>query len=521
MSQSGGEKNTEMAAQADSDWSAQNSQGSPDKGLRKTIAVFCILLLICLLIGYIVFAPKETPLDKAVSMIKANRAASAVPLLEDLYKQNPAEVAVYPWLAQGYLATDRVAEGRTALDTAFRVQCRDESLASVVDNYSVYYQNRGHFEEAERLYQSALASVEADRLAASRARMYFKWAEADRASANLDGAITHLNAARKYAGYLEEPMKSQVPHLLADCYRQLAALAESRQDIPKAIELLEMSIKVADEPMTRITLAGLYNNQKDSAKAIENYQVVAHLDGNNLEVRHRLVELYLEKKDIEKAQLALTELVDKERSFENYELLASLNLKLQNYAGAVRALEEACALRPRPQLLKQLIATLNKWSLELAAQNKTQEAMSVKGHAERAAEQLEALLKEEKKDVKPEVARPDKWNPGNPPVAIVKSHNWLVKGSLTPEGEIKIKNITGEPVTDLSLTAVFYDNTKKRSNGTVVLPVASAGSAPFAADAERTLYFSCPNIVKEDHQLAVIILWKGKFLKEFPVSKQH
>lgn len=147
--------------------------------------------------------------------------------------------------------------------------------------------------------------------------------------------------------------------------------------------------------------------------------------------------------------------------------------------------------------------------------------MSVKGHAERASEQLEALLKEEKKDVKPEAVKADKWNPGNPPVSIVSSHNWLVKGSLTPEGEIKIKNITGEAISDLSLTAVFYDNTKKRSNGTVVLPVASPGSAPFAVEAERTLYFSCPNIVKEDHQLAVIILWRGKFLKEFPVSKSH
>jgi hypothetical protein len=51
--------------------------------------------------------------------------------------------------------------------------------------------------------------------------------------------------------------------------------------------------------------------------------------------------------------------------------------------------------------------------------------------------------------------------------------------------------------------------------------VANGASPPFAPGAERTLYFSCPNIVRDDHQLAVIILWKGKFLKEFPVVKQH
>lgn len=71
------------------------------------------------------------------------------------------------------------------------------------------------------------------------------------------------------------------------------------------------------------------------------------------------------------------------------------------------------------------------------------------------------------------------------------------------------------------MTAVFYDNTKRRTNGSVGLPVANPSSIAFAPGAERTLYFSCPNIVKDDHQLAVIIYWKGKLLQEFPVVKQH
>lgn len=482
---------------------------------------FLVLLIICGVVGYIVFTPKETPLGRAINMIKSSRTAQAVPLLEELNKQNPADGAVYPWLALAYLSTDRVAEGRTALDTAFRVGCRDDALATVVDNYSVYYQNRGHFEEAERLCRQADPCVDADKLSGSRARMYLKWSEADMASSNLDQAVLHLTSAKRYGGYLEEPLKSQVPHRLADCYRQLAAIAEIRDKNEKrAIELLEESIAACDEPFSRVALGGLYQKLGNNAKAIENYQVVAHSDPNNLEVRHRLIDLFLTQKNLEGAQAALAELVDKERSFENYELLASLNLKLANYAGAVRALEEACSLRPTAALLKQLKATLDKWSAQLTADKKLQEAASVKGHAERVAEQLETLLKEERKnEVKTETAKNDKYSPGNPPVSIVSSRNWLARDSRTPEGEIKIKNITGEPITDLTLNAVFYDNTKRQNNGTVTLPVASPSSMAFAPGAERTLYFSCPNIVKEDHHLAVIILWKGKFLKEFPVIK--
>jgi hypothetical protein len=102
---------------------------------------------------------------------------------------------------------------------------------------------------------------------------------------------------------------------------------------------------------------------------------------------------------------------------------------------------------------------------------------------------------------------------------LTSSRIWLSRGSLTPEGEIQIKNITGRPVDDLSLTVVFYDNTAKTGTGTVVLPVASQSSPPFEANAAKSLYFSCPNIVKADHQLAVVIFWKGRFLKELPVVK--
>lgn len=129
------------------------------------------------------------------------------------------------------------------------------------------------------------------------------------------------------------------------------------------------------------------------------------------------------------------------------------------------------------------------------------------------------------KEDKVEVDKPDKNavrvdDPRVPPVALSSSRIWLAKGSLTPEGEIKIRNISGKPVADLALQAVFFDNTTRRQCGTVSLPVATPQSQPFPEDASRSLYFSCPNIVKPEHQLAVIIFWRGRFLKEFPVSKQ-
>ncbi len=317
-------------------------------------------------------------------------------------------------------------------------------------------------------------------LANGRAQMYMRWSEADLAKSDVDAAVKHLTQAGEFNESLEEPLKSQVPHRLAECYRRLAATAETtNQDDPKAIELLEKALSVSDEPATRIALGALYQRHDNVDKAIENYQAVCSQDKNNLTVRHRLIELLLNKKDITAAQEALTELVDKEKNYENYQLLADLNLKLENYAGAVRCMEEASSLKPSSALLKQLLNTLNTWSALLTKQNKPAEAMSVKGHADRVEEELTAMLKEERKDDEPDAPKPTVWNPGSPPVAVLASHNWLSAGSLTPEGEIKIKNISGQPVTDLSLTAVFFDHTKRVSNGSVGLPVATPNSAPF------------------------------------------
>ena len=335
---------------------------------------------------------------------------------------------------------------------------------------------------------------------------------------NYRDAIHHLQLADSLSPGMEESLKATIPHKLASCYRRLAAICEVEENNDKeAIQLLEKSLSVSDEPLTRMALAAIYTRLGKTQKAIENYQAVSQEDPNNLEVRHHLIELLLEKKDFEKAQEALADLTDKERSVENFELLAEINLKTGNYAGAVRALEEASSLRATPELLRKLRDTLLSWHDLLISEKKLQEATSVKGHAERVSEQLALLAPDEEKET---AGDSDKmWDPKGSPVAIVFARTWLEKGSLTPEGKIKIRNVTGQNISELSLTAVFYDNTSRRRAGKIELPVASE-ARPFPAGEEKWLYFSSPHTIRPDHQLAVIILWNGRFLREFPVVKR-
>jgi tetratricopeptide (TPR) repeat protein len=444
-------------------------------------------------------------------------------LLEELLKQHPENSEVFPWLAQVYLSTDRLAEGRTALDTALRLNVKGAALSPVVLSYASYYQAKQDFDEAERLFQSASNACPTNELSEGRGMLYSKWADYNATHNDLSEQVHHLELASQFSDQLHEPIKSSIPHRLSDAYRQLAAVAENSKKDDEAKALLLKALKVSDEPLTRMALAAIYSRNNELDKAIENYTVVTKADSNNLEARHRLIDLLCQTKAYEQAQEALLDLTDKEKSVENYQLLAAVDLKIQNYAGAVRAFEEACDLRPKPELLKQLESVLLDWSALLTKEKKFQEAASVKGHAERVAEQLGLLAKEDKTDLdeKQDKGAPHPDAAGVPPVALSSSRIWLAKGSLTPEGEIRIRNVAGKPVTDLSLTAVFYDNTLRHQCGSVGLPVATPESQPFLEGASRSLYFSCPNIVKPDHQLAVIIFWKGRFLKEFPVVKQQ
>ncbi len=471
--------------------------------------------------GFYLLKPQETPYSRAVALIQSGKAASAAPILEELSRQQPDNAKLFPWLAQAYLRTDRVAEGRLALDTALRLNVPNPSLSKTVLAYGDYYQNRGDYEEGEALFQSASAACPARDLTEGRINLYMKWADVEMPT-NLNSAVKHLEVANEIAagGGIPVALLGALRHKLSEGYREQAAIAEVKeQDDTAAETILEKSLKVSEEPATRMALAAIYSKGTKIDQAIQNYQIVARADMNNLEARHHLIDLLCTKKDYATAQAALTELTDKEKSVDNFQLLATVDLKLGNYAGAVRAYEDAIALRLKPDTLNELLSALNDWSALLSKQHKTQEALAVKGHADRVQDQLDELTRPEKNDDDEEKSKGIKKNDASTPITLIFSRIWLARGSLTPEGEIKIKNISGQPLSDLSLTAVFYDNTAKRTTGSVVLPVASPQSAPFAVDGTRSLYFSCPNIIKADHQLAVILFWKGGLLKEFPVVK--
>jgi tetratricopeptide (TPR) repeat protein len=391
----------------------------------------------------------------------------------------------------------------------------DDSLSHTVLDYVAFYETKGDYEEAERLFQSALKDCQPKELNEGRTILYLKWAEQNEKS-DLEDSISHLEAAYQLIDQVNDSLSNTIRHKLSDDYRQLAAIAEAKGQDDQSEKILEKCLSISNEPATRMALAAIYSKEKKIDLAIQNYDAVVKIDSNNLEARHHLIDLLCEKKDFTRAQAALDDLTDKEKSVDNFQLLASLDLKLGNYPGAVRALEDATALRQKPELLKQLLDVLIDWSNLLKRENKTQEALAVKGHAARVADQLSDLTKD-KDDKNDKKLNTD--DPNNPPIALSFSRIWLAKGSLTPEGELKIKNITKTPLTDLTLTAVFFDNTTRRSAGSVSLPVATPESTSFAVGASRSLYFSCPNIAKIDHQLAVIIFWRGHLLKEYPVVK--
>lgn len=199
-------------------------------------------------------------------------------------------------------------------------------------------------------------------------------------------------------------------------------------------------------------------------------------------------------------------------------------MHLKNYAGAVHALEEACDLGEKPELYNQLLTLLNEWQDVLTKEHKLEQAATVKGRAERVSEQMNQLLQNQTNSGEIPDDKFDSQFDGfattkHLPLALVSSRVWLSSGSFTPEGEIKIKNITGRAIRELSLTAIFYDHTLRHSDGMVKLTIATPSSTPFAANAVRTLYFSCPETVKAEHQLGVKLFWQKNFLKEFPVVK--
>lgn len=479
-----------------------------------------MVIVVGVVIG-IALRPPPTDLEVAIRMVRDAKYAAALPLLENIERKEPDNEEVSAWLAVCYLRTDQIAEGRTALDTALKYKLPGSLLAPVVLSYADYYENKDDYAEAERLFATTQSVVPPKDLDAGRATLYMRWSDHDAQAKDTEAALKHLEQAYQLMPQ-NDPAKDTVPHKITEYYRELAAIAELKdQDDKKALKLLESSLKWADEPATRMALGSIYLRLNDQDKAIDNYKSVTEHDENNLEARHRLVDLYMAKNNLEAAQAALTELTEKERSVENFDMLAALSLKIGNYAAAVRALEDAITLHPKDiSLLTSLQDALTEWSISLSKEGKVEQASSVKGHADRIADLIKELQKTDEKP--PEVAKLDQqpFAPGSPPFSLVASRIWLAKGSYTPEGELRLKNISGAPVTELPLDMVIFDNTTHKRTGSVRVNVSSE-SHPMAADSTQTVYFSSPTIVKTDHRLAVVIYWKGRLIKELPVVKER
>lgn len=498
-----------------SDTKNNSHQGPQKKEFASRPLVWGVIVLVIAAVVFIIVQPKETELSYAVRMIKQNKAAAAVPILERLAIKHPEEPDVHPWLAQGYLATQRYAEARTELDTAIRLRVSPKSLIPMIQAFTNYYQIRGDFQDAEKLYQAAVRIGLKDNVAKERSLFYIAYADHDLQNERYEDAAKHLQTAHELEAGLDEETKKGIKMRQADCLRRMAAVAEvTEKDDDKALKLLEQSLAISDETLTHKAIATIYDRKGNQQEAIKHYQAVAQADPNNLEVWHHLVDLLLARKEYDKAQEALNELSNKERSPENYELLANVCLKLSNYAGAVRGFEEAANLSPTLPLLEKLKKTLLLWAESLSSEGKTQEAESVRGHADRVSEQIAVKLQEKEA----QDAAKNKAKMIAEPISILFSRNWLAKDSITPEGKLRIRNSSDQPIEDLTLTAVFYDRTARARNGSVDLPVASP-SHFFGPQEEKWLYFSCPSTVKRDHHLTVIIYSKGKLLKEFPVAK--
>lgn len=482
-----------------------------------------VLAFVLLVVGVYAFTQfPETPLKKAADLIRANKAAAALPILEDIARKEPESHTYLPLLALCYLDCDRLAEGRTAINTALEVKLPCPETVPVLLAFARYYQGRGDFREAENVFAAAQLTCPSAEVQMARANMYLGWAEFAATTANLSEAIRLLKIAREQAGERDVPEFKAIPQRLADLYRQLAARAETLDhNDAKALALLEESLQECDEPATRMALGNIYMRLERLDRAVENFQKVCQEDGNNLEARHKLVDLLVRANRFEEAQKALSELCERERSVENCDLLADLNLKLANYAGAVRALEDANNMRPNelPMLLR-LQQAMSLWRAELLKQSRAEEALSVKVRLDRLSELIKTLEENNKQNIPAGSASASTNSATAPPFSLASSRISLAKGSFTPEGELRIKGISAESVSELPISVMFYDKTTRRQLGTVTVSAASA-THPLRPGEGRSLYFSSPTTVRRDHHLCVIILWKGRLLRELPVVKER
>ena len=217
------------------------------------------------------FLFRQTLYMQAISLIKADKANLALPLLEKMAREHPDNASLYPWLALAYLSNERVAEGRIALDTALKMGLPAADVIHAVNAYSNFYQQRGDYEEAEKLLVSASSNCPAQILNDSRATLYLNWAETNFDENNVEEGVNHLEAAKNNSTYVHEPLHSMIPRRLAEGYKRLAAISEASSNDDKAAFWLEKSLAVIDDSSARTSLGQIYARLNQTQKAIENY----------------------------------------------------------------------------------------------------------------------------------------------------------------------------------------------------------------------------------------------------------
>ncbi len=482
------------------------------------ILALALLITVCFISYRVINSPKN-PLDMASVYLNQGKAALAIDILEKLAKNNPQNFNLLPYLALSYLRCDRLAEARTALDTALKLDLDTPFLTKVILEFARYYELKHDFNEAENLLLDASIDDESKELDSQKGLLYYNWAQNDLLQNNYDLAIKHLNEASQYKASLANNIKQNINVKLAYCYRNLGLICQIKENnINKAIDFFERSLSYNNDPLSHYDLANLYLQIKNINKAQENYRIVVKDDPNNLAALQKLIDLLVDQKDYKLAKENLVKLLEKEKCVENYLKLAKINLALDNYPGAVKAYEDAVSLKPRLDILIKLHEVLLDWANQLQAHHNSRQANSVKGHALRINDEIAKLTKEEEKKLESSAAN---LTQANVPINIVSSKIWLAKGSLTPEAEIKIQNTSSFDILDINLQAYFYDNTLKKNYGCVSLPIVNYQSMKFLKGSYKTLYFSCPNTINPDNKVSVIIFWKNHLLKEFPINKEN
>lgn len=363
------------------------------KGLFVALVAFALFAYISFLLR-----PQFSQFDQAKNLIRAGKAARAVPILEDLARKKPQDTMVLPWLARGYLSCDRIVEGRLTLDKAIALKVPPDEITQAVLAYSSFYQGNGDFTRAESLLDWAKPYCLSGDVQLAKAKLYLDWANQCEQVGNTEEAIEKLELAHNLIPQITsdksivdpQSYATAISRRLSETLQRQAALFETRKKSNlQAIACLKKSLSLSDQPSIRLQLADLYKQNGQRQEAISHLRHVIKSDANNLSAKHALIEILVETKNLPGAKGALQELIRNEVSADNYLALARIETRLGNYSQAVSALEEANTLRQNDLvLLKNLESVLIKWADAIAARGNLKECVAIKARAAKVQTQV-------------------------------------------------------------------------------------------------------------------------------------